>query len=155
MILPIEKGENNEFLRKKSLLIESVDLPAGRQGEKILDLAKDMIQTMIRNNGVGLAACQIGMNVRMFVINEDLTKKQIFINPEIFKMSKKTEICDEGCLSFPNLFKKIPRAKSLKIKAIDENGKEFKLKAKGLFARAIQHEMEHLDGILLVDHDQN
>ena len=146
MILPIEKGENNEFLRKKSLPIESVN-------EKILDLAKDMVQTMIRNNGVGLAACQIGINIRILVISEDLTKKQIFINPEIIKVSKKTETCDEGCLSFPGLFKKIPRAKSLKIKAIDENGKEFKLKARGLCARAIQHELEHLDGILLVDHE--
>ena len=153
MILPIEKGENNEILRKKSLPIDKVDLPTGRQGDKILDLTKDMIETMIRNNGVGLAACQIGTNLRIFVISEDLTKKQIFINPEIIKMSKKTEICDEGCLSFPNLFKKIPRAKSLKIKAVDENGKEFKLKAKGLCARVIQHELEHLDGILLVDHE--
>jgi len=155
MILPIEKGENNEILRKKSLPIDKIDLPTGRQGDKILDLAKDMIQTMIKNNGVGLAACQIGTNVRMFVISKDLTKKQIFINPEIIKLSKKTEICDEGCLSFPELFKKIPRAKSLKIKAVDENGKEFKSKAKGLCARVIQHELEHLDGILLVDHGQN
>jgi peptide deformylase len=147
MILPIEKGENNEILRKKSAPIDKVD-------DRILDLAKDMIETMIKNNGVGLAACQIGTNLRMFVISEDLTKKQVFINPEIIKMSKKTETCDEGCLSFPNLFKKIPRAKSLKIKAVDENGKEFKLKAKGLCARAIQHELEHLDGILLVDHEQ-
>ena len=148
MILPIEKGENNEILRKKSLPIESVD-------EKVLNLAKDMIETMIKNNGVGLAACQIGTNIRMFVINKDLAKKQTFINPEIIKLSKKTETCDEGCLSFPDLFKKIPRAKSLKIKAIDENGKKFKLKARRLCARAIQHEMEHLDGILLVDHVQN
>jgi peptide deformylase len=146
MILPIEKGENNEILRKKSLPIDKVD-------DRILDLAKDMIETMIRNNGVGLAACQIGTNLRIFVISEDLTKKQVFINPEIIKLSKKTETCDEGCLSFPNLFKKIARAKSLKIKAVDENGKEFKLKAKGLCARAIQHELEHLDGILLVDHE--
>jgi peptide deformylase len=146
MILPIEKGANNEILRKKSAPIDKVD-------DRILDLVKDMIQTMTRSNGVGLAACQIGTNLRIFVISEDLTKKQVFINPEIIKLSKKTETCDEGCLSFPNLFKKITRAKSLKIKAIDENGKEFKLKAKGLCARAIQHELEHLDGILLVDHE--
>lgn len=146
MILPVEKGENNETLRKKSAPINKVD-------DRILDLAKDMIETMIRNNGVGLAACQIGINLRIFVISEDLTEKQIFINPEIIKLSKKTDTCDEGCLSFPNLFKKIPRAKSLKIKAIDENGEEFKLKAKGLCARAIQHELEHLDGILLVDYE--
>lgn len=146
MILPIEKGENNEILRKKSLPVDKID-------DEILDLTKDMIQTMIKNNGVGLSACQISQNLRIFVIDKELVKKQIFINPEIIKMSKKTETCDEGCLSFPEIFKKIPRAKSLKIKAIDENGKEFKLKVKGLCARAIQHEMEHLDGILLVDHE--
>lgn len=124
--------------------MESVD-------DRILDLAKDMIETMIRNNGLGLAACQVGINARMFVISKDLSKKQIFINPEIIKLSNKAEVCDEGCLSFPGLFKKIPRAKSLKIKAIDEKNKEFIIRAKGLCARAIQHEMEHLDGILIVD----
>ncbi len=66
-------------------------------------------------------------------------------------MSKKTETAEEGCLSLPNLFIPVKRAKSLKIKAMDENGKQFKLKAKDLLARAIQHEMDHLDGILICD----
>ena len=144
MILQIQKGENNPILREKSVPVEIITAD-------ILGLAKDMIETMVKNNGVGLAAAQIGKNIRMFVINREFSTKQIFINPEIFKMSRKTETIEEGCLSFPGLYKKISRAKTIKIRALDENGKEFKLKTKGLLARILQHEMEHLDGILIID----
>jgi len=146
MILPIEKGENNKILRQKSAPVEIINAD-------ILALAKDMIETMIKNNGVGLAAAQVGKNIRMFVINREFSPKQIFINSEIVKMSRKTETIEEGCLSFPGLYKKIPRAKVVKITAIDENGKRFKLKAKGILARIIQHEMDHLNGILIIDHE--
>lgn len=152
--MKIETGENNPILRKKSQPIE----PACRQGrkidERILDLIKDMRKIMLKLDGVGLAACQIGKNIRLFVVNPDLSKKWVFINPEILKISKKTDIAEEGCLSLPGIFLPIKRARSLKIKALDENGKEFELKAKELLARVIQHETEHLDGILIVDkHD--
>jgi len=157
MILEIQKGENNPILRKKSQPIE----PAYRQGrlarrggkidENILNLIKDMTETILKVDGIGLAACQVGKNIRLFAINPNLSKKTIFINPEIIKMSKKTETLEEGCLSLPNVFIFTKRAKSLKIKAIDENSKQFKLKAKDLLARAIQHEMDHLDGILIID----
>lgn len=144
MILPIEKGENNPILRQKSQPIAEID-------ESILNLIKDMIETMFKLDGVGLAACQVGKNIQLFVVNPKLSKKYIFINPEISKMSKKIETIEEGCLSIPGVYKKIPRAKSLKIKALDENGKKFKLKAEGLLARVIQHEMDHLNGILIID----
>jgi len=144
MILLIQKGENNRILREKSAPVEIITAD-------ILGLAKDMIETMVKNNGVGLAAAQIGKNIRMFVANREFSQKQIFINPEICKMSRKTETIEEGCLSFPGIYKKIPRAKTIKIKAVDENGKEFKLKAKGMLARIIQHEMDHLEGILICD----
>jgi len=144
MILQIQKGENNPVLRKKTQIIDKID-------EGILQLVKDMIETMNKNSGMGLTANQIGESIRMFVVNKDLSKKQIFINPEISKISKKTEIMEEGCLSLPNVFAPMPRAKSLKIKAINENGEQFKLKAKNLLARVIQHEMDHLNGKLIVD----
>jgi len=144
MILQIQKGENNPVLRKKSQPITEVD-------KDILNLIKDMTETMLKVDGVGLAANQIGENIRIFVINPKLSKKYIFINPEITKISNKTELVEEGCLSLPNVFVKKERAKSLKIKAIDENGKQFKLKAKNMLARAIQHEMDHLNGILIID----
>ncbi|PJE57652.1 MAG: peptide deformylase [Candidatus Portnoybacteria bacterium CG10_big_fil_rev_8_21_14_0_10_38_18] len=144
MILPIEKGENNPILRQKSQPIAEID-------ESILNLIKDMIETMFKLDGVGLAACQVGKNIQLFVVNPKLSKKYIFINPEIIKISKKTEAMEEGCLSLPNVFIKIKRARSLKIKAIDENGKQFKLKAKDMLARVIQHEIDHLNGKLIVD----
>lgn len=144
MILEIQKGKNNPILRKKSQSINKID-------ESVLKLAQDMIKTMNKNNGLGLSACQIGKNIRMFVLPKGLTKKQIFINPEIIKISKKTNIIEEGCLSLPGLLMPIKRAVSLKIKAFDENDKQFKLKATDLLARTIQHEMDHLNGVLIVD----
>jgi len=144
MTLKIQTGKNNPVLRKKSQPIEKID-------EKIRVLAKNMLETMIKNNGIGLSACQIGKNIRMFVVPKELSKKWLFINPEIIKISKKTEVMEEGCLSLPEIFVSVKRAKSVKIKAIDENGKEFKLKAKNLLARVIQHENDHLDGILITD----
>lgn len=147
--LILQTKENNPTLRKKSLKIKEIN-------DDIRKLAKEMIETMHRNNGVGLAACQIGKGIRLFVLPEELCEKQIFINPEIIKMSKKTDIIEEGCLSLPGVFLPIKRAKSLKIKAIDENNKEFKLKAKTPLARVIQHEMDHIDGILITDkYEQN
>lgn len=150
-ILKIEIGQNNPILRKKSQAIGKID-------EEIKVLAKNMIETLINNDGIGLAAPQIGKNIRLFVVSEKLSpayrrgrKKQIFINPEIIKISKKTETGEEGCLSLPGVFLPIKRAKSIKMKALDENGKKFSFKTKHLLARAIQHELEHLDGILIVD----
>lgn len=149
--LKIQTGKNNPLLRKKSLEIK----PACRRGREvnkdIQKLAKDMLETMIKKDGIGLSACQVGKNIRMFVVNPALSKKYIFINPEIIKISKKTEAMEEGCLSLPGIFVSVKRAKSLKIKALDENGKEFKLKAKDLLARVIQHETDHLNGILIID----
>lgn len=151
MILPIQKGENNNTLRIKSQPIELASTAGGKIDGEISNLIKNMIETMIGVEGVGLAACQIGKNIRLFVINPNLSEKTIFINPEIIKMSKKTEIVEEGCLSLPNVFILTKRALSVKIKAVDENNKQFKFKAKDLLARTIQHEMDHLDGILIVD----
>jgi len=147
MILKIQKRENNPILRKKSLPVENI-------AEDVLNLVNDMTETMLKFDGMGLAANQIGKNIRIFVANPNLSQKYVFINPEIYKISEKTEILEEGCLSLPNVYKKIPRAKSLKIKAIDENGKQFKLKTKDILARVIQHEIDHLNGILITDKNE-
>ena len=142
--MKIETGQNNPILRKKTQAIKKID-------ENVLQLAKDMIETMTQNNGAGLAANQVNKDIQMFVLPQDISKKQIFINPEIIKMSKKTETTQEGCLSLPGIELLIKRAKSIRIKALDENNKEFKIKAKGLLARVIQHEIDHLNGILITD----
>ncbi len=142
--MKIETGQNNPVLRKKSLKIKEVN-------KDIHNLAIDILETMYKNNGVGLSACQIGKNIRLFVLPKKLSKKWAFINPEIIKISKKEEAIKEGCLSLPGVFVPVKRAKSVKVKAIDENGKEFKLKAKNLLARVIQHENDHLNGVLITD----
>ena len=145
-MLKIETGQNNPILRKKSLKIKEVN-------DDVRKLAKDMIETINKGkrNGIGLSACQVSKNIRMFVIIKELSRKQIFINPEIIKISKKSNIVEEGCLSLPGVYLSIKRAMSLKIKAFDENNKSFKLKATDLLSQAIQHEMDHLNGILIVD----
>ncbi len=142
--LKIQIGQNNPILRKKSLKIKKVNYD-------IQKLAKDMLKIMNKNNGIGLSACQVGKNIRLFIVPKELSKKYVFINPKIITISKKTDVTEEGCLSLPGLFLPIKRVTSLKIKALDEDGKEFKLKAKGLLARVIQHENDHLNGILITD----
>ena len=151
MILKLQTGKDNPILRKKSEPIILARRGGRKINEEILGLIKDMDETMIKNNGIGLSACQVRKDIRLFVIDKNYSDKCVFINPEIIKLSKKTELVDEGCLSLPELFIPIKRAKSLKIKAIDENGKKFKIKAKDMLARAIQHEMDHLNGILICD----
>ena len=141
----IEKGKDNPILRKKTQTINKID-------ESILNLAKQMIEIMEKANGIGLAANQIGKNKRMFVLPKDLLDKQIFINPEI-KLSKRTQIMKEGCLSLLGLEIPVKRSTTLKIKALDENNKEFKLKVKGIPARVIQHEIDHLNGKLITDYE--
>jgi len=134
-MLKIETGKNNPILSNGD----------------VQKLAEDMLEIMEKNNGIGLSACQIGKNVQLFVIPKNLSTYWTFINPEITKLSKKTQTIEEGCLSLPNVFIPVKRAKSLKIKALNENNKQFKIKAKGLLARVIQHENDHLHGILITD----
>lgn len=117
--------------------------------DEIRQLVEDMFEAMYAANGVGLAAPQVGVNLALMII--DLGDDPlIFINPKIIKKSGK-EICNEGCLSFPGLSEKVERATRVVAQAIDLNGDEFEIKAEGLLARAIQHETDHLEGILFVD----
>jgi len=128
--------------------------------EEIKNLSWDMVETMEENEGIGLAAPQVGELKRVIVIHpikerslEEKSKRlpQVFINPEIIKKSEETIIDEEGCLSFPGLFLKIKRAKEVEISALDKEGKKVQVKAEGLPARILQHEIDHLDGILFID----
>lgn len=125
--------------------------------QKVKNLVADLLDTMYAQNGVGLAAPQIGENYRVFVIdvstgNEPLNP-MVFINPKIIKKSGAV-ISHEGCLSFPEAFTDVRRYSDVMVKAMDRNGRSFVLEAKdgSLLARAIQHEFDHLDGILFIDH---
>ncbi len=117
--------------------------------DDIRRLVEDMFETMHESKGVGLAAPQVGVNVRLAVIDigED---PLVLINPKILKSSGK-ETCDEGCLSFPGLTEKVERARKVVAEATDLDGSVYEIEADGLLARAIQHELDHLDGVLFID----
>ncbi len=139
------REEGDEILKKVSKPVEEVN-------EKIRILAQDMIETMHKFNGVGLAAVQVGILKRVVVIHTDYEKEEpiILINPEIIKQ-KGAQTVEEGCLSFPNKFAKVVRPEEIVIKALDENGKEIEIKGKGLLAQAISHEIDHLNGEVFID----
>ena len=109
-----------------------------------------MIATMIEVKGVGLAAPQVGMSLRIFTANVE-DKIFVFINPEVKDFSDDEIPFEEGCLSVQKVWGQIVRPKKLTVKALDENGRPFKIRARGLLARVIQHEMDHLNGTLFID----
>ena len=141
--------EPDPFLRQKSKKVEKVD-------DAIRSLMDDMLETMYDAPGIGLAAIQIGVPKRIIVIDlakdSEAKKPMYFINPEIISKSNKDATYEEGCLSVPNQFAEIDRPEKCHIKFLDYNGKEQSLDAKGLLATCIQHEMDHLEGILFIDY---
>ena len=141
--------EPDPILRKKCEPLEKVDT----ETKKLMD---DMLETMYAAPGIGLAAIQVGILKRLVVIDiskGEEEKKPIFlINPQIIHQSKKTSIYEEGCLSLPGQFAEIERPAECTLKYIDYNGKEKELKADGLLATCVQHEVDHLNGILFIDY---
>jgi peptide deformylase len=127
--------------------VESVD-------DDLRRLADDMAETMYAAAGVGLAANQIGVLLRVFVIDiaadDEPSALRCFINPEIVEVSG-TQTWEEGCLSFPGVMEEIRRAERVRVRALDRDGKPFELEADGLLAVAIQHEHDHLEGIVMLD----
>ncbi len=144
MAVRIVREEGDEILRKKSREVEQVD-------DRIRDLLDDMVDTMHKYNGVGLSAVQVGILKRLVVIDLYDDKGPIkLVNPVILKTKGEQEV-EEGCLSFPNKYAKMIRPAEVVAEALDENEKKIKIKAKGLLAQAICHELDHLDGVLFVD----
>jgi len=136
----------NPILRKKSKDLSHKEIISPELGKLILD----MIKTMIKTDGVGLAAPQIGGNIRLVVIN---AKDGAFclLNPKITKKSLLKELGQEGCLSIPGIFGQVKRHKKITVEYLDQNGKKIKLIAQGMMARVIQHELDHLEGVLFID----
>ena len=133
------------------LLEEKAQKVADPQAPEIKRLVLDMLETMEKNNNcLGLAANQVGQLARIFTIKL-VGKTYIFINPIFKSKSWGKAVCEEGCLSFPGKFIPVKRSKKVKIEAFDKNGQKFVLKAENLLSRAIQHEMDHLDGILFIE----
>lgn len=133
----------NPILRKKSEAVREITL-------EIKELAFDVAETMQKNQGLGLAAPQISVPKRIIAIKTG-DSPTILINPKIIKKSKEEEMAEEGCLSFPELFLKIKRAKEIEIEAIDLKGEKLEIEAEDLLARALQHEIDHLEGVLFID----
>ena len=141
--------EPDPILRKKCEPIEKVD-------DQVKKLMNDMLETMYKAPGIGLAAIQVGILKRIVVIDisKDPEKKNplFLVNPEIIHLSKETSVYEEGCLSLPGQFAEIERPANCHLKYIDFNGKEKELKTDGLLSTCIQHEVDHLNGILFIDY---
>ena len=141
--------EPDPFLRQKSLDVEVVN-------DKIRSLMDDMLETMYNAPGIGLAAIQIGVPKRVIVIdlsrNEEEKNPLYFVNPEIIINSKNDISYEEGCLSVPGQFAEINRPAKCRVKYLDYNGVEKITDADGLLATCIQHEIDHLEGILFIDY---
>ena len=141
--------EPNKILRQISQPVESV----GKEEQLLMD---DMLETMYAANGIGLAAIQVGIPKRIIVmdISKDENKKEpmYFVNPVIKNKNPVKSTYEEGCLSVPNQFAEIDRPSKCDIEFLDYNGNKQTISADGLFATCIQHEMDHLEGILFIDH---
>ena len=141
--------EPSEILRKKSLPVDVVD-------EDLQQLMNDMLETMYAAPGIGLAAIQIGVPKRVIVL--DIARKDepknpmYFINPEIITKSETNSTYEEGCLSVPGQFAEIDRPNKCQIKYLDYYGEAKQIQAEGMLATCIQHEMDHLEGILFIDY---
>lgn len=132
------------MLRKKAEPIKNPKSP------EIKELIADMIATMKKTGGIGLAASQVGVPYRIFTADID-GKIYVFVNPKIKDFSNDKVPLEEGCLSVQKIWGPVIRSRKLTIKALDENGKPIRIRAKGLLARVIQHEIDHLNGILFID----
>ena len=121
--------------------------PVGVFGAKLERLVSDLFETMRAHEGVGLAAPQIGVSKRLFVLREPEGEPLCFVNPEILEQDGREE-AEEGCLSMPRVFGMVPRATHLEVRAQDVSGETFEVEADNFLARIIQHEVDHLDGIL-------
>lgn len=151
MALPIYTIKHKEkFLRTPSLAVdEQLILHVDMQ-----DFFRELKETLMNNAGAGLAAPQVGMHQRIICINREFSPGNstlILINPRLVRMSKKKAVAEEGCLSIPGIFESVERAVKVRVKALTEENKKIDLKAKGWLARILQHEIDHLDGILFID----
>ena len=133
-------------LRKITELVTNID-------SSIHKIVEDMYETMYAEKGVGLAANQVGIQLRIFVmdVSEHQNQKICAINPELISTADKA-VDFEGCLSYPGIFEKVERAAKVRFKALDINGKPYEMEGDGLFAKCVQHEIDHLNGMLFVDH---
>jgi peptide deformylase len=145
-----------DILKIPDKRLRLVSQPVNRIDAGVRALAEDMFETMYAAPGIGLAAIQIGIPTRLVVM--DLSKKdetqapQVFINPEITWQSEDTATREEGCLSIPDYYEDVERPQRIKVEYLDLDGKSHEIEADGLLATCLQHEIDHTNGVLFIDH---
>ncbi|MGM0703266.1 MAG: peptide deformylase [Pseudomonadota bacterium] len=137
----------DERLRTRAAPVEAVD-------DAVRQLVDDMLETMYDANGIGLAATQVDVHRRVIVmdVSDDRARPLVLINPEVTPLGDEPEPMSEGCLSIPEYYAEVPRALRVHLKALDRDGTPYELEADGLLAHCIQHEHDHLEGVLFVDY---
>jgi len=145
-----------KIVKYPSDILKQKLLPVENFNSDLKYIVRDMFETMYAHNGIGLAANQVGINKRIVVVDISLKgEKKVLpialVNPEITYQSKKKQIAEEGCLSFPGFFDKISRSVSIEVEYYDINGKKQKILAEGLLARVLQHEIDHINGITFIE----
>lgn len=142
----------NAGVEEELAVLRKTAVPVKEFNDELQKLIDMMIESMIENKGIGLAAPQIGDNRRVFVCSVDGSEPLVFINPEIIETSLETTIYEEGCLSLPGIYADVERPERIKVQAWNRKGRPFKVEADDLLSTCIQHELDHLNGVLFVDY---
>lgn len=143
-----------EILEYPDKRLRTIAKPVTEVTDKIRKIIDDMFETMYEAPGIGLAASQVDVHQRIVTmdLSEDKTEPLVFINPEVTVLDGELESMQEGCLSVPGFYEDVTRIEHCLVKALDRNGEPFELEARGLLAVCIQHELDHLEGKLMVDY---
>jgi peptide deformylase len=145
-----------EILTVPHPVLKQVSQPVEAVDDELRALMDDMLETMYDAPGIGLAAVQIGVPKRVIVMDlarqDEEPQPRYFVNPEILWRSEETQLCEEGCLSIPDVYDEVERPTRVRLRYLDYNGKQVEEEAEGMYAVCIQHEMDHLQGILFIDH---
>ena len=141
-----------EIVRYPADILRQKTEPVMRFDAELAAFAKEMIVTMVEGRGIGLAAPQVGRLSSVFVAQDEDHKAFIFINPEIIGTSLEVISYEEGCLSIPGMYEEVVRPEAVVIQAYNEKGRPFKRECSGLLARVVQHELDHLKGVLFIDY---
>ena len=143
--------EDEDVLRKRAKEVDPAWLGTD-EAQKLID---DMVETMYVENGVGLAAPQIGESIRVIIVDPGHGQAEIVANPVLEFLTSKTDVGEEGCLSVPGRFGRVKRVKKVKVTGLDRHGNALEFALKGFHARVYQHELDHLDRVLIVDKFEN
>jgi peptide deformylase len=145
-----------EILTVPHPVLKQVSQPVDKVDDALRALMDDMLETMYEAPGIGLAAVQIGVAKRIIVMDlarqDEEPQPRYFVNPEIVWRSEETQLCEEGCLSIPDVYDEVERPTKVKLRYLNYQGEQIEEDAEGMYAVCIQHEMDHLEGILFIDH---